>query len=305
MSQNKSNDTGKPAPADSHDDAGEEIEQRWKKFAEAARQQAEQAHRERLAFMATQPQSKPCKVHPDCIRPIDEKVTDEATRYYSFSLGKPVAGYAPCPKCIQDAANNELKKFGVPEILIHATFENYMPDSEVEAGHVEEVKAFCAKRTGFLPLLGGYGTGKTHLAVAALRSFGSGWIVKQASLLRALRDTYNDKAAFDPIDRAQSARLLVLDDVGLSAGGRDELPMLHEILDYRHGERLPTIITSNLPFEKLTPVLGERMADRLRESAFRVLTFTGTSHRRDARERYFDAPPSEPPRPSKMHESIL
>src|ERR1035437_6891464 len=135
MSQNKSNDTDKPAPADSHDDAGEEIEQRWKKFAEAARQQAEQAHRERLAFMATQPQSKPCKVHPDCIRPIDEKVTDEATRYYSFSLGKPVAGYAPCPKCIQDAANNELKKFGVPEILIHATFENYMPDSEVEAGH--------------------------------------------------------------------------------------------------------------------------------------------------------------------------
>ena len=281
------------------------IDKKFEALLKRMKAQAEQAHRERLAFMATQPQSKPCKVHPDCIRPIDEKATDEATRYYSFSLGKPVAGYAPCPKCVQDAANNELKKFGVPDILIHATFENYTPDSEVEAGHVELVKAFCAKRTGFLPLLGGYGTGKTHLAVAALRSFGSGWIVKQASLLRALRDTDSDKAAFGLIYRAQSARMLVLDDVGLSAGGRDELPMLHEILDYRHGERLPTIITSNLPFEKLTPVLGERMADRLRESAFRVLTFTGTSHRRDARARYFDAPPVEPPRPAKIHESVL
>src|ERR1039458_5707723 len=208
-------------------------------------EKAAQANRELLAFLATQPQSKPCKFHSDCIRLIDEEATKEATRYFYFIDGKFHAGYAPCPKCVQDAANNGWKKFGVPEILIHATFENYTPDSEVEASHVELVKAFCAKRTGFLPLLGGYGTGKAHLAVAALRSFGGGWIVKQASLLCALRDTYSDKTAFDPIERAQSARLLVLGDVGLSAGGRDELPMLHEILDYRHGERLPTIITRN------------------------------------------------------------
>ncbi len=265
------------------------------RFAESARQRAENERRERLAFMATQPQSNPCKVHPDCLRPIDEKATDEATRYYSFSLGKPVAGYAPCPTCIQDAKNHELKEFGVPENLIHATFENFTPDGETEAEQVSLVKEFCKKRTGFLIMLGAYGTGKTHLGVAALRSFNGGWLVKQASLLRALRDTYNDKAAFDPIDRAQSARLFVLDDAGFSGGGNDELNMLHEILDYRHGERLPTIITSNLPFEKLSSVLGGRMGDRFRESVFRVLTFTGNSHRRDARERYFDAPPTKPP----------
>jgi len=50
-------------------------------------------------------------------------------------------------------------------------------------------------------------------------------------LLRARRDTYADKSAFDPIERAQGARLFVLDDAGLSGGGKDELPMLHEILD--------------------------------------------------------------------------
>ena len=136
-------------------------------------------------------------------------------------------------------------------------------------------------------MLGGFGTGKSHLGAAALRKFGRGWFIKQSSLLFALRATYKDKAAFDPIERAQTARLLVLDDVGISSGGRDELPLLHEILDYRHGERLPTIITSNLPIEGLSSVIGERMADRLRESAFRVLKFSGASNRRDARQRYF------------------
>ena len=132
-----------------------------------------------------------------------------------------------------------------------------------------------------------FGTGKSHLSAAALRQIGGGWFVKQSSLLFALRATYRDKAARDPIERAQSARLLVLDDVGISSGGRDELPLLHEILDHRHGEKLPTIMTSNLPLEGLSAVIGDRMSDRLRESAFRVLNFTGTSNRRGARQRYF------------------
>ena len=283
-------------------DSSETIERICERWAEQARQRGENARQERLAFMASQPQTKPCRIHPDCIRPIDEKATDEATRYYSFSLGKPVAGYAPCPKCVQDAANRELIKHGVPENLIHANFENFTPDGEAEAEQVRLVKEFCEKGIGFLFLAGAVGTGKTHLGVASIRKFDGGWLIKQATLLRLLRATYGDRNADDPIERAQNARLLVLDDVGLSGGGRDELPMLHEILDHRHGSRLPTIITTNLPFENLSAFLGERMADRLRESTFRVLTFTGPSHRRAAREHYFDAPPSEPPRPANKRD---
>lgn len=293
------------SPPDSHDEAGESVEQKSRRFLEAVRHRGEIEHQQRLAFMATQPQSKPCKVHPDCIRPIDEKATEEATSYNKYIDGIFHAGYAPCPKCVQDAKNQELKKFGVPENLIHATFENYDPDGEAEAEQVRLVKDFCDKPIGFLILSGDYGTGKTHLAVAALRKFNGGWLVKQATLLRLLRATYSDRNADDPIEHAQNARLFILDDAGLSGGGKDELPMLHEILDYRHGERLPTIITTNLPFENLSAVLGERMADRLRESTFRVLTFTGSSHRRDARERYFDPPPAKATRhPSPANAAV-
>lgn len=150
------------------------------------------------------------------------------------------------------------------------------------------VKSFCKIRRGFLILLGRFGTGKSHLATAALRYFGRGWFTKQSSLLFALRATYHDKAAFNPIERAQAARLFILDDIGSSAGGRDEQPMIHEILDYRHGERLPTILTSNLSYEKPTSVLGERLGDRLKESTFRVLVFNGSSHRTQARQSYFE-----------------
>lgn len=252
---------------------------------ERLRQTAERVLRERRAFMATQPAVVRCRVHPDCERRIDEQLTARAT---ANNIGGFKAGYTPCPKCLEDLQLERLQGYGVSDNLVHATFENFTPDDESEAGHVEVVKSFCEIRRGFLVMLGGYGTGKSHLAAAALRTIGKGWFVKQSSLLFALRQTYRNKAAFDPIERAQSARLFVLDDVGLSAGGRDELPLLHEILDYRHGERMATIITSNFEWDIITNVIGERMADRLRESAFRVLTFTGTSHRRDARQRYFD-----------------
>lgn len=246
---------------------------------------AERSQRELRDFVATQTQVVRCRVHPDFERRIDPQLTARTT---ANNFGTFKAGYTPCQKCLEEAQVAKLQSYGLPDNLINATFENFTPDEEADAGHVEAVKSFCDIRRGFLVMIGGYGTGKSHLSAAALRAVGKGWFVKQSSLLYALRQTYRDTAAFDPIDRAQSARLFVLDDVGSSSGGRDELPLLHEILDYRHGERLPTIITSNLPFEKLSAVIGERMADRLRESAFRVLKFTGTSNRRQARQRYFE-----------------
>jgi len=237
-----------------------------------------------LAFISKQPQSITCRVHPDCNRQIDKNYKDKVGGQFK-------ARYLPCIKCQNEARQKvereRLHSCGVPDNLIHATFDNLKPESDA-AGHVEDTKEFCNAGRGFLVMLGGVGTGKSHLAVASFRFFGNGWFIKHSSLLNALRATYRDRAAFDPIDRANSARLFVLDDVGLSAGGRDELPLLHQILDYRHGERLPTIITSNLSWENLRDFLGDRMADRLRESTFRVLTFTGTSQRSIARERYFE-----------------
>jgi DNA replication protein DnaC len=136
-------------------------------------------------------------------------------------------------------------------------------------------------------MLGNVGTGKTHLAVASMRHFEKALLVKQSTLLWRLRKTYRDASADDPIEPCQKTKLLVIDEMGLSQGGRDELPMLFEILDYRHGEFLPTILTGNIEWPEMAELLGARLVDRLRQSAFNVLNFGGNSHRPRGKADYF------------------
>ncbi len=46
-------------------------------------------------------------------------------------------------------------------------------------------------------------------------------------------------------------------------------------------------LPGSLTLGELSVVIGDRMADRVRESAFAILSFGGNSHRREAHERYF------------------
>ena len=235
-------------------------------------------------FLSTLPATTPCEIHPQMTRPRDDPK--------SCFAKKPI--FAPCELCEaekrQQAETNKLKRMGVPLILCPATFDNWTPADEGDEANLEKVREFSRVRRGFLVLLGDLGTGKSHLAVAAFRTFNRGWFIKQSELLRRLRKTYRDQAAVDPVDEAQNAGCLVLDEMGLSPGGRDELSLLHDVLDHRYGNLKPTILTGNITLDELFSVIGDRMADRMRESAFAVLNFGGVSRRAAARDNYFQAP---------------
>ena len=227
-----------------------------------------------------------CSVHGN-ERPLSREMTWRAIRG-----GQRQPAYEPCPLCRaardEQSTVDRLNRAGVPLNLCRATLENWKPQCEAEEHHLDHVRAFIRVRRGFLIMLGELGTGKSHLAAAITRHFRMPLYIKQSELLRRLRATYRDKAAVDPVDQAQDCDLLVLDEVGLSPGGRDELPMLHDVLDHRYNERKPTVLTGNVSLESMEGIIGERMADRLRESAFAVLTFGGMSQRRAARGIYFD-----------------
>lgn len=82
--------------------------------------------------------------------------------------------------------------------------------------------------------------------------------------------------------RMKSVSLLVLDDIALRDTTESFRTELYEIIDHRTTEDLVTIYTSNLPLEKLTESLGERIVSRIDGNSYR-LAFKGRDHRKDWR----------------------
>lgn len=118
----------------------------------------------------------------------------------------------------------------------------------------------------FLLLLGSPGAGKTIAAAAALVR---GGVFRRAVELSRL-------SSFDREDQrtfldACRVRLLVLDDLGSEMLHDGWRPMLDELIDIRYGDRLKTIITSNLDTQTFKARYGERIADRIRHDGDVVL----------------------------------
>lgn len=265
----------------------------YKEQLQADTQAAMQADEIFQALLAKAPREQPCREHPDVILQLSpDTFWDEYRRQSEHSREYCSPVYQRCPKCREEEIRRRLANAGVPSVLHECSLDNWTPGNDQEKLHLEAARTFAMKiRRGFLLLLGPVGVGKSHLAVAVQRTFKYSVFVKQSSLLRQLRATYSDKKAADPIERCQETELLVLDEMGVSGGGKDEWPMLSEILDHRYAHLKATVITSNLSWDELRTELGDRLGDRMRESAHSVLVFSGASHRPEHRDKYFTAVP--------------
>lgn len=239
-------------------------------------------------WAASQPPTNMCEVHH-----FSRLVDPERSIRDSWVEGRMLMRYCPCPACaavtLALQRSQWMLRAGVPELLVLASFVNYQRKHPDDENIVKSCQDFARKGRGFLILRGSYGTGKSHLAVAVMRAMGCGIFITQGTLLKKLRDTYRDDKAEDIVEKCKTAKLLVLDEIGLSTGGRDELPALHEILGERHNMRKPTVLTSNAKTtDEFYSYIGERMADRLKQSGYKQLVFTGTTNRPEYRQPYLD-----------------
>jgi DNA replication protein DnaC len=260
----------------------------------AAKAEEAKALRARLElWAATQPLTRPCAKHPHVIRErdLDESSRQTAAESERHGEEKFLLIYQPCPECVLDERaareGNWLKAAGVPAILCAASFKTFRIEGDEDEKNLIEARRYARRKKGFLLLTGNIGDGKSFLAAAILREIGAGLFITHNDLLLELRRGYGDAKAEDVILKAQRTRLLVIDDFGLSMGGRDELPMLQSILDHRYGEALPFIITSNLTAEGVYESVGARLADRLKQATFALLKFSGQSSRKAERSKYF------------------
>lgn len=230
-----------------------------------------EAFRDSIRPMFADLRPKPCQHHPLVMR---EPAWDETVARSRYA-GTFTPAFAPCCECRDDKTTASRRDFwkrrGVEARNIDSTLDNYFPLGDAKkTAALEKVCAWQARGSGFLLLYGSPGTGKGHLATGCLKAHGSGLFVKQADMLRDLRDSYVTNSTTDCVSAWQEAGLLVVDEFGLSGGGKDEEPMLYQVLAHRYDLRRPTVITANLNLDELKARLGDRLVDRIREDCTHI-----------------------------------
>ena len=119
-------------------------------------------------------------------------------------------------------------------------------------------------------LQGDVGRGKTLIASAIFNNYlGQGRLrfVVVDDLIRRIKDGFNENRRFD-LDNYLEADLLVLDDLGAEKTTEFVEGELYNIINYRYTNKLPTIITSNIPWNELPDkygMNGKRIASRISE----------------------------------------
>jgi len=142
-----------------------------------------------------------------------------------------------------------------------------------------------ARRENLL-LLGNSGTGKTHMALAfGLAACQRGYRVRfttAAALVHELMEARDEKRLLRLQKLLASCELLIVDELGFVPLSKTGAELLFEVFSQRY-ERGSTLVTSNLPFQEWTEVLGsERLTgallDRLTHHVH-ILEMNGESYR--------------------------
>ncbi len=141
------------------------------------------------------------------------------------------------------------------------------------------------KERNGLFLIGGYGTGKTHLAAAIanqLLQTGTPVIcMTMIDLLAKIRETYdrNDATEAQVMRLYADVPLLIIDDLGSEQPTEWGSTMIFSIINARYEAYMPTIVTSNCGADELVQRMTPRDAtdrnaqktvDRLREMCVAV-----------------------------------
>ena len=176
-----------------------------------------------------------------------------------------------------------LKDMGVPTAYRSYTFESFEKATEDQRRVYRAAESWTRDGEVGLFLCGPCGTGKTHLAVAALlalRGMGfNGRFVSMQELLMECRDSFRgDKGLREVLEKVCQRSVLLLDDLG----AENPTPFAREtvglLIDRVYREEKALIVTSNYDLEALAERLDVRTVDRLIYLCLPV-KLTGSSYR--------------------------
>lgn len=217
---------------------------------------------------------------------------DGATGYYSEGLSpawrdgriEPTT----CDVFLQYKHRRELRAANVPEAFLAATFETYRATDEAtrdaKARAERYAKQVARGHREAMVLVGDTGVGKTHLAIATLqvalrtRPGVVFWYVPD--LVQEIR---RDAVAFEEdrdstFERAANASLLVLDDLGAERPTDFARERIEHLINRRWSQRLPVVITQNVPIDSLESLYGHPVMRRIMSAMSDLIEFTGKAY---------------------------
>jgi len=174
-----------------------------------------------------------------------------------------------------------LEKYSNLGSLSQLTFDNLSPkgrptrhserseeSQERFAQIYQAAKAFADNPEGWLVFSGSSGSGKTHLACAIANhriSLGEPvFYIGTADLLDHLRSAFSptsDTTYDELFEQVKNVPLLVLDDLTPGSATAWAKEKLEQLLQHRFNTRLATVITTDLPLEKMDERLRGHLAN--------------------------------------------
>ena len=147
--------------------------------------------------------------------------------------------------------------------------EKLAPDEQKNLDKAVQIaQQFADQPNGWLVFMGGFGTGKTHLAAAIgnyRHSEGDApMFVVVPDLLDHLRATFspNSSVSYDNLfEEVKMTKILILDDLGTQSATPWAREKLYQIFNHRYISESPTVITTSQRLEDLDPRLRSRMSD--------------------------------------------
>lgn len=191
----------------------------------------------------------------------------------------------------EEKRTEKLKARGVSKRYLGNSFNNYIASTPEKQNALVKCKSLCHSiinedSAPNLIMVGGVGTGKTHLANSMVIELTDNnkvcARVNMIDMIRRLKSTWSKEAeeSEDEVIRLfVDADLLIIDEVGIQFNSDTEKMFIFEIINGRYDECAPTVIISNLGVDGVKEVIGERCIDRLREDGGKVVAFDWSSHR--------------------------
>ena len=194
-----------------------------------------------------------------------ELVRRAASGEKSAVAASPVAVLCDCVQA--ERSGRALDRARIPSRYQHCDFESFETDLTWESSNAPAFNSSLAQAKliveGFvrdypltseagLLLMGPCGVGKTHLAVAAVKSLVArgheALFYDYRELLKEIQDSYNpqnnatEMSVLEPVLRVE---ILMLDDLGASKPSAWALETIGHILNSRYNEKRVTVLTTN------------------------------------------------------------